>query len=183
MKAIVTTAILCEVMHPKLIFAKCLQSCISVSVWETFLFTLWFHQLLQRETPQSTLCRSTQKLMDSQCRGIVQDPPAPSSPKPKTHKRLRLLEFMLFLLWLSLWKRKKRHVQLKTTLKRERGGCKYAPKMFWRIEITHFLWAVCNKFSLGISYQNYLFLLSNIKNTVTLLTNVSFLCVDAIWDA
>jgi len=112
-------------------------------------------------------------LTRSQCREIVQDPShPPKKPKPRS---LRLLEFLMCFLWFHLWGKKK-DVQLKTTLKKERGRGKYAPIMFWRIEITCFLWAVCNKFSLGISYPNCLFLLSNIKNTVTLLTNVSFLC-------
>lgn len=152
-------------------------------VCETFLFTVWFHQLLRLETPQGTLCSNMQKLMDSQCRGIVQDPfHPPKKPQPQTSQVYGVLDIYSLISPRGGEGRGEKDVQLKTTLKRERGGGKYAPKMFWRIEITCFLWAVCNKFSLGISYPNYLFLLSNIKNAVTLLTNVSFLCVDAISD-
>lgn len=144
MKAIVTIAILYEVPHPKLIFSKYLN-CVSLCVNERRSCLRYIFFLSCNLEHQKAPCAPTPKT-DTFC-----------MPNPKS-RHLRLLESLIFLLWLHLWEKikikinqtnktkqnktnkqtkkppqkqkEKRTCSWKLVWKRHRGGGKYAPTMF-----------------------------------------------------
>lgn len=135
MKAIVTIAILYEVLHPKLILSKylnCASLCLSErhvlvygifssdpAAWNTRKRLVLHHP----KTEAFCVYRDTNL---SPCTYPLKTPWNPKS------KHLRLLEFLVFPLWLHLWEKKKKRGMCSWELdwKRQRGGRKYAPTVF-----------------------------------------------------